>query len=103
MALAGIGAAHAMGLRSPEDVSVAGFDGTDIARYVFPALTTVVSDPVAWGRAAASTLLQLVADGHADDVELSAAQLRIAQSTAPPPEAEPHPPNQPSIHVVSST
>ena len=98
MALAGIGAAHAMGLRSPEDVSVAGFDGTDIARYVFPALTTVVSDPVAWGRAAASTLLQLVADGHADDVELSAAQLRIAQSTAPPPEAEPHPPtNHPSM------
>ncbi len=86
MALAGLGTLQAMGLRAPDDVSVAGFDGTEMARYVYPSLTTVVSDPVAWGRAAASTLLQLVAEGKADDLELEAARLRIARSTAPAPE-----------------
>ena len=98
-ALAGLGVVQAMGLRSPDDVSVAGFDGTDIARYVFPTLTTVVSDPVAWGGAAAGTLLHLVADGHADDVDLAAAELRIAESTAPPPDAEPTPTNHLSTSI----
>jgi DNA-binding LacI/PurR family transcriptional regulator len=99
MALAGLGVTQALGLRSPEDISIAGFDGTDLAHYVFPTLTTVVSDPAAWGRAAAGTLLRLIADGHADDVELSAAQLRIARSTAPPPAAEPPPTHQLSTSV----
>jgi DNA-binding LacI/PurR family transcriptional regulator len=99
MALAGMGVAQAMGLRSPDDVSIAGFDGTDIARYVFPTLTTVVSDPAAWGRVAASTLLHLVADGRADDVELPAAQLQIAESTAPPTDAEPTPTNHLSTSI----
>ncbi len=83
MAVAGLGIIQARGLRCPDDISVAGFDGADIARHIYPALTTVVSDPVAWGRSAARTLLQLIADGRADDVQLPAAQLRIAQSTAP--------------------
>jgi hypothetical protein len=46
---------------------------------------------VAWGRTAARTLLQLIADGRADDVELPAAELRIARSTAPPIESQAHP------------
>jgi DNA-binding LacI/PurR family transcriptional regulator len=92
MALAGLGVLQTLGLRAPDDVSVAGFDGTDIARYVYPALTTVVSDPIAWGREAAQTLLRLIREGAADDVELPAARLQIAQSTAPPPgEASPTP------------
>ena len=78
-----MGVIQARGLRCPDDISVAGFDGADIARHIYPALTTVVSDPVAWGRSAARTLLQLIADGRADDVQLPAAELRIAQSTAP--------------------
>lgn len=85
MAVAGLGIVHGQGLRSPEDLSVAGFDGTDISRHIFPTLTTVDSDPLAWGREAASTLLQLISTGQADDVHLPAAQLRIARSTAPPP------------------
>ena len=86
MAVAGLGIVHGQGLRSPEDVSVAGFDGADISRHIFPTLTTVDSDPLAWGRVAASTLLQLISEGQADDVQLPAAQLRIARSTAPPPQ-----------------
>lgn len=97
MALAGLGVIHARGLRVPEDVSLAGFDGTELTCYVFPTLTTVVSDPVAWGRAAASTLLAFIADGHAPDVHLPAAALRIGQSTAPPPSTTPAPPNHRTI------
>jgi len=98
MAVAGLGIIQARGLRCPDDISVAGFDGADIARHIYPALTTVVSDPVAWGRSAASTLLQLIADGRADDVQLPAAELRIAQSTAPLTELS----TRPSIRTPQS-
>jgi DNA-binding LacI/PurR family transcriptional regulator len=102
MALAGLGVLQALGLRAPADVSVAGFDGTDIARYSYPALTTVVSDPVAWGREAARTLLRLIRDGTADDRELPAARLQLAQSTAPPGGgAPPAPPQHPSTPTSS--
>ncbi|MCW2811789.1 MAG: LacI family transcriptional regulator, partial [Friedmanniella sp.] len=70
MAIAGLGVAHQRGLRVPADLSVVGFDGSELARHVFPALTTVVADPVAWGRAAAEVLLRLVRDGKAESVEL---------------------------------
>ncbi len=91
MALAGLGVLHGRGLRVPEEMSVAGFDGTDIARYVFPSLTTVVADPFDWGREAARTLLRLTVDGSVDDIELPAARLRVARSTAPLGENHPSP------------
>lgn len=86
MAVAGIGVAHQRGLRVPADLSVVGFDGTELARHIFPALTTVVADPVPWGRAAATVLLQLVRDGAADSIELPAGELVVRQSTGPPPD-----------------
>ncbi len=97
MALAGLGVIHASGMRVPDDVSVAGFDGTELTNFVFPTLTTVVSDPVAWGRAAAATLLSSIADGRAPGVQLPAAVLRVGQSTAPPPPTAAARPNHPPI------
>ena len=61
------------------------YDGTDISGYVFPALTTITSDPVEWGRVAARTLLQLIAAGEAESVELPPAALLVRASTSPPP------------------
>lgn len=85
MAVAGLAVLQRQGLRVPEDCSVTGFDGMDIGRYLHPALTTVESDPLAWGRAAAAVLLRLFDDGRADDLELPAAALVLRSSTGPPP------------------
>ena len=57
MALAGIAVAQRAGLSVPGDLSVAGFDDSDIARYVYPSLTSVATDAVEWGAAAARALL----------------------------------------------
>lgn len=84
MAIAGIGIAHQRGLRVPGDLSVTGFDGSDLGRHVFPTLTTVAADPVMWGREAAHVLLQLVHTGQASDLELPPAQLVVRESTAHP-------------------
>ncbi len=89
MAIAGLGVLHARGIGVPQDMSIVGFDGIDMGRYVFPALTTIQADPDAWGAAAARTLLTLIAEGKADDVELPPAQLMPGHSTAPPPRPGP--------------
>ncbi|TFC52084.1 LacI family transcriptional regulator [Cryobacterium sp. TmT2-59] len=84
MAIAGLGVAHELGIRVPEDLSITGYDDIDFSRYVYPPLTTVSAAPMVWGRAAATTLLALMENGTADDVDLPAARLVIRGSTAPP-------------------
>jgi len=87
MAIAGLSVAHNRGLVVPTDLSVTGFDGTELASHVQPALTTVASNPFRWGQAAARTLLDVIARGgpHGiDDVQLEPARLEIRDSTAPP-------------------
>ncbi len=60
MAIAGRSAAQTRGLHVPDDLSVTGFDDTASAGHLRPPLTTVRSDVVGWGRAAAVCLLRLV-------------------------------------------
>lgn len=83
MAIAGLGVAHERGLSVPRDLSITGFDDSELARYVYPSLTSVRTDPLRWGEAAARTLLHLVADGHAADVDLDPAHLVVRTSTGP--------------------
>ncbi len=83
MAIAGIGIAHERGLRVPDDLSVAGFDDSELARYVYPSLTSVRTDPLSWGESAARMLLRLLAEGHADDIELEPAHVVVRASTGP--------------------
>ncbi len=85
MALAGIAVAQRRGMSVPGDVSIAGFDDSDIARYVYPSLTSVATDVVEWGAAAARTLLALIAGEGLDDAELAPAHLVIRESTGPAP------------------
>lgn len=90
MALAGIAVAQRAGLSVPTDLSVAGFDDSDIARYVYPSLSSVATDAVDWGAAAARALLAAIAGSARDDTELAPARLVVRESTTyapgrPPP------------------
>jgi DNA-binding LacI/PurR family transcriptional regulator len=86
MAIAGLGVAHTRGLRIPDELSVVGFDGTDIASHVHPPLSTVVTDPFGWGHVAARTLLRVTGgDEHVDDIELAPAHLVLRGSTGAAP------------------
>ena len=59
-ALGGMEAVRACGLRIPEDVSVAGFDGVKLLQMCAPALTTVEQDTQRIGSEAARQLVHLI-------------------------------------------
>ena len=59
-AFGGINAIRQRGLRIPEDVSVVGYDGIEIARRISPILTTIVQDTDKIGSLAASKLIDLI-------------------------------------------
>jgi DNA-binding LacI/PurR family transcriptional regulator len=81
MALAAVAAAAELGIRIPDDLSITGFDDTDLAGYVHPALTTVRADAIGWGEVAARTLLALVDGEDVTDTELPPAELVLRRST----------------------
>lgn len=100
MATAGLGVAHERGVDVPTELSITGFDDTEIAAHLRPALTTVRTDVVAWGRAAARRLLQLVdgvstdstgetgetgGTGGTGETDVPPARLVVRASTAPAP------------------
>lgn len=71
--LIAIGAIRALtehGLRVPEDVAIVGFDGTPMARFSNPPLTTVVQDTSGAGELLVASLLRLVRDEPAESVTL---------------------------------
>jgi LacI family transcriptional regulator/LacI family purine nucleotide synthesis repressor len=59
-ALGGINAVRGRGLRIPEDLSVAGYDGTRAACYLMPQLTTVKQDTEQIGSVAARQLVSMI-------------------------------------------
>ena len=59
-ALGGMDAIREAGLRIPEDISVAGFDGVDLLQMCKPRLTTVAQDTARIGAAAARKLVHLI-------------------------------------------
>jgi DNA-binding LacI/PurR family transcriptional regulator len=99
MAIAGMSVAASRGVSVPAQLSVTGFDDTELARHLSPALTTVRSDALGWGAAAAQLLLDVIevaARGPARlersakrslviHVELPPAELILRDSCAPPP------------------
>ena len=83
-----IEAARARGLRIPDDLSLVGFDDTEVARFASPPLTTVRQPLREMGGVALRTALRLAAGEKLDShhVEL-ATELIVRRSTAPPPAA----------------
>lgn len=55
-----------LGLRCPEDVSIAGYDGIDLTQMLKPRLTTVWQDTRRTGTLAADALIDLI-EGRAED------------------------------------
>ena len=53
-------AIKAQGLRIPEDISIAGYDGINIAAQIEPQLTTIHQDTRTIGKVAAQNLINLI-------------------------------------------
>jgi LacI family transcriptional regulator, repressor for deo operon, udp, cdd, tsx, nupC, and nupG len=75
----------ARGIRVPEDMSVTGFEDTQIAAYLAPPLTSVSIDVVAWGARAAESLLAVVDGDDPGELELPEPELIVRGSTGPAP------------------
>jgi len=69
----------------PGQLSIAGFDDTELAAHLQPALTTVTTDVIGWGRAAATRLLELIDERPATELPLAAPRLLVRRSTGPAP------------------
>jgi LacI family transcriptional regulator len=82
MAAGVLAAAHRMGIDVPGQLSVAGFDDTDLAQLVWPALTTIRQPVRDLGYAAADLLLQF---DERIERRLLEHTLIVRGSTAPPP------------------
>jgi LacI family transcriptional regulator len=70
-AIGAMQAAHGIGRRIPDDLSVVGFDDIDLSAHVLPALTTMQIDKVGMGRLAVQLLANRVefpASGYATTV-----------------------------------
>ena len=78
-------AAYEMGKRVPEDLSVVGYDGTPMADYLVPKLTTVRQDPEYLAQEGVKLLLHAMEDGLTRPVHaIAPPQLKPGESVAPP-------------------
>jgi DNA-binding LacI/PurR family transcriptional regulator len=85
MAIAGIATAVTCGVDVPGELSIAGFDDTELSAHLRPPLTTVTTDVLGWGRAAALRLLELIDQHEPTEVELAPPRLVVRGSTGPAP------------------
>lgn len=80
-----IGAAKALleaGKRIPEEISVVGFDGIDMAKYYHPSFTTICQPKEEMARASIKMLLDLIEDRPVkSNQQIFAAELQIGEST----------------------
>jgi LacI family transcriptional regulator len=67
--IGGINAIKEHGLRIPEDISIAGYDGITLSQVLEPKLTTLQQDTKALGRSAAEKLIALIENPKASIIE----------------------------------
>ena len=60
MAIAGLSLAHSRGMRVPEELSISGYDDSELSAHLSPALTTVSTGAVQRGEIAVRTLLAAI-------------------------------------------
>jgi DNA-binding LacI/PurR family transcriptional regulator len=72
------------GRRVPAEISVVGFDGHPLGRYLTPALTTVQQDFADLGRRSFELLGEVLENGHTASTSSAAASLVVRESSGPP-------------------
>ncbi|MFE6890875.1 LacI family DNA-binding transcriptional regulator [Streptomyces sp. NPDC057694] len=85
MALSGLTAAQALGLRVPDDVSVVAWDDSALCELVHPPLTALSRDIAAYGAHAARRLRAAAGGREVGDLQDVAPRLTVRGSVAPPP------------------
>ncbi|MBO4980731.1 MAG: LacI family DNA-binding transcriptional regulator [Lachnospiraceae bacterium] len=79
-----IGAGKALsdaGYRVPEDISLAGFDGVEIGKYVIPALTTIKQPVDSMARETARILFEIISGREQHQHRIFEGELTIREST----------------------
>lgn len=68
-----------LGLRIPEDISIAGYDGILLSQVLDPKLTTLQQDTKALGRSAAEKLISLIENPKASIIERVVVEGKVLQ------------------------
>lgn len=92
VAVGAINEAHRMKVSIPGDLSIIGFDDTDMRSVIYPKMTAICQDSCRLGKAAFERVAAL-ASGESQVVESTPAHvawLEINETTAPPPEVAFH-------------
>jgi DNA-binding LacI/PurR family transcriptional regulator len=74
---------HEAGRRVPDEISVVGFDGHPLGRFLTPALTTVQQDFADLGRRSFGLLGELLESGQITRTSSAAASLVVRESSGP--------------------
>lgn len=87
VAVGAINEAHSMGVRIPDELSIIGFDDTDVCNVVYPKMTAVRQDSRLLGQQAFETVVQLLEpnSGSIPPSTAHSAWLELNHTTAPPP------------------
>lgn len=85
MAVGAMAAARELGFDVPADLTVVGFDDSEIARIVWPRLTTIRQPVVEMAKTATDMLLRELAGEPAAEMVIHAHRLVEGSSAAPPP------------------
>ncbi|HEY2271938.1 MAG TPA: LacI family DNA-binding transcriptional regulator [Jatrophihabitantaceae bacterium] len=85
MAIAGLAVLQRHGLRVPRDISITGFDDTELAHHIEPPLTTVRTAVAQWGERVAVELLTATGGSAPQHIDLEPARMVVRASVAAPP------------------
>jgi DNA-binding LacI/PurR family transcriptional regulator len=87
IAIGALSASLEAGVRVPDEISITGFDGIEMTRYVTPALTTVRQPIDAMSRLALTRLLDLIGGSAVpeDNLIMVRPELIVRNSTGPAP------------------
>ncbi len=77
--IGGMNEINEQGLRIPEDISIAGYDGILLSQVLSPKLTTLQQDTKALGRIAAEKLIALIENPKASIIERVVIQGKVLQ------------------------